>query len=230
MASQFPGDRPPPVTPSHTGVDTAGLIARVRNLVTQPKAEWPRIDAAPMTEKDIYLGVVAPLAAIPAVAGLIGSQLFPVRVPGLGLVLRQSLSFAIGNAIGVYLVAFIATFLSALAIAALAPQFGAVNDRLKATKLVAFTFAPVWVLGIINILPGLGGLLVLVLLIAAGYAIYLLYLGLPLLMKAPADKTAGYVGVSVFVMLVVYLLAGAIVGQIVGALTPAPTLGSITVR
>ena len=42
------------------------------------------------------------------------------------------------------------------------------------------------------------------------YSLYLLYLGLPMLMKAPADKAVGYTAVVVIVTIIVYIVAGSI--------------------
>ena len=227
MASQFPNDRPPPVTPPppySPGPDAAGLIARLRGLVTNPRLEWPRIDATPMTEQAIYTGVVVPLAAIPAIARAVGSVVFPPHV--FGIIIRTSVAGAVTGAVVGFLLSVLSVFLTALIVSALAPQFGGVNDRTRATKLIAFTSAPVWAAGILYIIPQLGGLATLV---AGLYAIYLLYLGLPVLMKSAPDKTVGFIVVTALVGIVVSLVVLTIAGTIVAAVTPTPTLGSVTV-
>jgi hypothetical protein len=57
------------------------------------------------------------------------------------------------------------------------------------------------------LLPMLGGLATLV---AAIYALYVIWLGLPVLMKCPQDKAAGYLAVTVVITLVVGIVVGAV--------------------
>ena len=44
------------------------------------------------------------------------------------------------------------------------------------------------------------------------YSFYLLYLGLPVLMKTPEDKAAGYTGVVVIAAIVLFLVIGLVAG------------------
>ncbi|RYD42182.1 MAG: YIP1 family protein, partial [Sphingomonadales bacterium] len=44
--------------------------------------------------------------------------------------------------------------------------------------------------------------------------LYLLYLGLPVLMKAPLDKALGYTVVVIIVYIVLFLVVGAVVGAL----------------
>jgi hypothetical protein len=108
---------------------------------------------------------------------------------------------------GVFLIAFI--------IDALAPSFGATKNQLQALKLVVYSYTAVWVAGIATIIPILGGLVVL-----AGfiYTLYTLYLGLPKLMKSPADKTVGYFVVSIVVAIVVYAIIFFVLAMILAML------------
>lgn len=55
------------------------------------------------------------------------------------------------------------------------------------------------------------------------YGLYLLYLGLPVLMKVPQDKALGYTVVVVIVAIVLFVIAGMVVGALA-----APSL--LTIR
>lgn len=63
------------------------------------------------------------------------------------------------------------------------------------------------------------------------YSIYLLYLGLPHMMKAPADKAAGYTAVTVILAILLSWILWAIVGSIAGrglwgpGYAPSATIG-----
>ena len=54
--------------------------------------------------------------------------------------------------------------------------------------LAAFVYTPVFLIGILSIIPVLGYLSILGLL----YGLYILYLGLPILQNTPKDKTVIY--------------------------------------
>jgi hypothetical protein len=66
-----------------------------------------------------------------------------------------------------------------------------------------------WLVGVFGLSPMLGVLAILGL-----YSFYLLYLGLPMLMKVPADKAVGYFIVTVILGLVMTFIINAIVGMI----------------
>ena len=217
MASQFPDERPP-ITPAPGG---SGLVDRVKNIITAPKAEWPRIDAEAVTERDLFMRYAVPLAAIPAVCGLIGQLAFPPRV--FGVVIRLSPGTAIANAVLGYLLGLAALFIMARIVDGLAPTFGARKGVVPATKLVIFASVPIWLAGVGGLIPGLGWIASLV---GLGYAIYLMYLGLPVLMKAPADKTVPYLAVVAVIWFVVTLVMGLIVAALAGLF--APSVGTVT--
>jgi hypothetical protein len=64
------------------------------------------------------------------------------------------------------------------------------------------------VCGIFNLLPGLG----LLAFVGVAYSIYLLYLGLPVTMKCPQDRSGGYTATVVVIALILGIVLGAIVG------------------
>jgi len=68
------------------------------------------------------------------------------------------------------------------------------------------------------VLPGLRILTILGL-----YSLYLLYLGLPVLMKAPAEKAMGYTVVVIIAAVVLFMLVGLVAGAVV---SPVVGLGA----
>ncbi len=190
MASQFPEDN-------------AALIERARRIILQPKDEWPRIEAEPMSVKGIMTGWAAPLAAIGPVAGLIGSLTFGFGF--LGITYRPSIGVAIGTAIIGYVLALIGIWVIARIIDALAPTFGGTRDPVAAMKVAAYSATAGWLAGIFQIIPSLAFLGLLGL-----YSLYLLYLGLPRLMKAPDDKAMGYTVATIVAAVVVMVVIGGV--------------------
>ncbi|HEX7560544.1 MAG TPA: Yip1 family protein, partial [Usitatibacter sp.] len=106
--------------------------------------------------------------------------------------------------------AVVMVFVLGFIIDALAPNFGATKSMPQATKVAAYAYTPVWVVSILKIIPLLG----IVVLLAAIYSIYLLYLGLPRLMKGPEEKAAGYTAVVVVVSVILAIVIGTIAGML----------------
>lgn len=191
------------------------LLARARGILLAPRDTWPAIVAEPASAASIYTGWVLWLAAIPPLASFIGMAAFGITVPFVGT-LRLGLGSLLSQLLLSYALALIMVFVMALIVEALAPSFGGSKDRLQALKAVAYAYTPVWIVGVFGLIPQLMGLTVLLRLAAAGYAIYLLYLGLPATMKCPQDKAAGYAAVSVVIDIVLAIVLGMIVGSTLG--------------
>lgn len=190
-------------------LNTASLVQRVKNILLTPAREWDVIDTESDTVASIYRKHVLPLAAIPAVAGLIGAVVFGYSA--FGFTYRPSVGAAVATAVIQYVMALVGVFVLALIIDALAPHFGAVPNRVQAFKVAAYSATASWVAGIFNILPALSILAILGL-----YSLYLLYLGLPKLMKAPTEKAMTYTVVVVIAAIVVALVIGALMAPVSG--------------
>jgi hypothetical protein len=187
------------------GSANSGLITRIQNILMKPAAEWDVIDGEPATVGGLYTGYACILAAIPAIASVIGSF----------LILHYGMLLLLVSLILSYVLSLVGIFVIALIIDALAPSFGAQKSQIQALKLVVYSYTASWVAGIALIIPVLGGLIALV---GWVYTLYILYLGLPKLMKSPADKTVGYFVVSLVVAIVVYGLIAIIAGIVIGML------------
>ena len=194
------------------------LVERVRQLLLSPRTEWEVINAEPTTPAALYTGYVMPLAAIGPIARVIGYSLFGISVPFLGTY-RVPIGSAITNAIATYVLTLIATYVLALIIDGLGPTFGAQRNSVQALKVAAYSSTPAWVAGVFSLVPGLGLLQILGL-----YSAYLLYLGLPALMKSPRDKAPAYTVVVILVAIVLFMLIGFIAGRFLAVPTAGMTL------
>lgn len=191
------------------------LFARARGILLSPRDTWPAVVTEPATVASIYTGWVLWLAAIPPLASFIGMAVFGISVPFVGT-LRVGVGSLLVHLLVSYAMALVMVIVMALIVEALAPSFGGSKDRLQALKAVAYAYTPVWIVGVLGLIPQLMALTALLSLAAAGYAIYLLYLGLPATMKCPQDKAAGYAAVSVVIGIVLAIVLGAIVGSTLG--------------
>jgi hypothetical protein len=195
------------------------LVDRVKNILMTPKTEWPVIEAEQTDIKSLYLGYIMILAAIPAIAGIIASMFVGSMVGAMagraGMGMGFGGSFAIGTALASYVITLVVIFVVAFIVDALAPNFGGQKSQINALKLVAYSATAGWVASIFTIIPVLGWIVAIV---GSLYGIYLLYLGLPVLMKCPEDKAVIYLVVVVVVYLVLsWLMTSLIFAGIFGS-------------
>jgi len=194
----------------------ANLQTRVVNILKDPNSEW-RVIAAESTDVGrLYREYIIPLSAIPVVAGFIGAVWLTGLFGGLG-VMHGGLLWTLCFSILSYVVALIGIYIDAVVIEWLAPKFKSSGTRVDALKVVAYSMTPVWVAGILSLVPLLGVLVI----VAAIYAIYLCYLGLPHVMKTPQDQVVIFMIVSAVVIFIVQLVLASILGAIMlgGAFT-----------
>jgi hypothetical protein len=182
------------------------LTTRVTNILKQPAQEWPVIAAEPTDVPALMTGYAAPLAAIPAICSWIGWS-----VIGLGFY-RRGLIAGLAAAIVSWVFALVGAFIGAIVIEKLAPTFKSSGSTVQALKLVVYASTPVWVAGVLNLVPPLSPLV----LIAALYAIYLFYLGLPPVMKTPSDQVIPYMVVSALVIIVITVCLTFVAGILTG--------------
>jgi len=167
------------------------LIERVKNILLQPKDEWPKIATEEATPQSLYFGYIMILAAIGPVATLL---VFSSLGIGVGL----------GTAVYSYVLSLVGVAILALIVDALAPSFGGTKDLAAAMKLVAYSFTAVWIAQIALLVPMLGMLVVLV---GSIYAFYLFFLGAPVLKKSAPDKAVPYtIAIVISAIVLIYLL------------------------
>lgn len=174
----------------------ANLQTRVVNILKSPETEWPVIAGESTDAGRLFREYIIPLSAIPVVASFIGMSLI-----GVGFY-RRPVVAGVSLLVVSYVLGLIGTYVCAMVIEWLAPKFKSSGSRVDALKLVAYASTPVWVAGVLNILPALG----VIGLLAGLYAIYLFYLGLPILMKTPADQVVGFMIVAALVIIVVSVI------------------------
>lgn len=194
------------------------IVQRVKNIILTPKTEWDVVAAEPTPPKDLIVSYVLPLAALSAIAGFIGTVII-----GSFLVGKASILWGLVGLVWALVMSIVSVFVIALIIDALAPSFGGQKNFNQALKVAAYSYTPGFVGGLFTIIPILGGLVAL---LFALYGLYVLYLGLPKLMKNPEDKTIVYELVVVVVAIVVWMFI-AFVG---GMMTGGAMLGAAAMR
>ncbi len=192
------------------------LTPRVKNILLQPGLEWQVIESEQTTVGELYSSYIMLLAAIGPLASVVGLSLIGINLPSSGTY-RVPLGSAIGHAAMSYVLGLAGVYVLALVIDALAPAFQGAKSHIQAMKVAAYSSTAAWLAAIFIAIPVLGFLQ-----IAGLYSLYLLYLGLPPLMKAPRDKALLYAVVVILAAMVVLTIIGAVAGLIISF--PAPTI------
>lgn len=194
------------------------LVDRVQSILLRPKITWLAIEEEPADAASIYRNYVMILALIPAVASFIGLSL--VGIGAFGVSFRVPIVAGLANMVVGYVMSLVMVFVLALIIDAMAPTFEGTKSQIGALKLSAYASTAAFVGGIFSLVPSLSVIGAL----AALYGVYLLYTGLPVLMKCPPDKAIAYTAVVV----VCAIVGGFVIAWVLSLLTPSPVrLGAI---
>jgi hypothetical protein len=186
------------------------LVSRVQKLLMSPKTEWDVIDKEPTDVAGILTTYVGPLVVISAVAALAGLLIFGINV-GYGIVVRPSITSLLIQAVIQVVLGIVMVYVFAFIVDMLATTFGAQKNFNQAFKLAAYTPTASWVAGIAQLVPMIGWIVVL----AGGiYSLYLLFIGLPKLMKPPADKAVVYTLACIGVVIVLAIVVGLVVARV----------------
>ena len=157
------------------------LWRRLMALLHSPKAEWDRIAEDDISIGRMSLGWIVPLLAASALASFVGRTI--VGMPEGFFYYRQPVMdglIVIAVFAGLGLLSFL---LFSGVIAIIAPVFGAQRDFRKALQIAAYAPAGSLFAGLLQFIPALSFALYL----GALYSIYLLFLGVPRVLK-PAEK------------------------------------------
>jgi hypothetical protein len=187
----------------------AGMVQRIQDILLRPTPTWEAIDSEAATIGGLDRSWVMPLAAVPVVCSFIKQVVFGVGFWSPHY--RPSIVWTAINAVVTYAMALGGVYVMALIIDALAPSFGGQKNQVQAFKVAAYSSTAAWLAGVFQLVPWFG-----ILGIAGLYSLYLLWKGLPKLMKAPEDKATGYVAVVLLLSIVVWVIIGAVTSTATG--------------
>lgn len=193
------------------------IVERAKNIIIKPKDEWNVIATENTPPAQLVVSYLLILALIPAIAQFVSFGLIGYNVPFVGHI-SGSIALGIRYAIIGFVTYFAGVYLSAFVIDILAPSFGSQKNFGKAMELVVYSYTPMMIASIFQMIPGLG-----ILGIVGLYGFYLLYIGFKPMMLTPEDKVTGYFVVSLLVIIAVYFVLGLILSSllITGAMTGA---------
>jgi hypothetical protein len=190
------------------------------NLIDRVK--WGVISGETTTTSELYKNYIIPLAAIGPVASFIGMSIVGISMPFIGT-FRVSITTSIASAVVYYILGLIGVYILAMIIDYLAPTFSGTKNMDQALKLAAYSYTAGWLAGIFVIIPALG-----ILSIVGLYSIYLLYTGIPVLMKAPREKSLGYTVAVVVAAIIIFVVISWIPRAFISYPTPRVNVPIVT--
>ena len=176
------------------------IVERVKKILLEPKKEWEVISRETTNPSELYKSYIMPLAAIGPVASIIGMSIVGISMPLAGT-FRLPLITSIGSAVVQYILSLVGVYILALIVDFLAPNFSGEKNSDQALKLAAYSYTAGWLSGIFVMVPALGFLMILGL-----YGLYLIYTGIPVLMKAPQEKALGYTAAVVIAAVIISVI------------------------
>ena len=179
------------------------LVERVKEIILKPAQCWPAIEQENTDLRQLYVPYMLALAAIPAVAGFIGLSIFGMG--GFGMTMRIPIVTGLGLMVSQYVLTLVMVYVWGWLVSVLANKFGGQPNLMNAVKLTVYSSTPAMVAGVFQLIPGLAILSML----GGIYSLYVMYLGLPVLMKNPNEKSIPY--------LVVVAIAGIVCSMVIGS-------------
>lgn len=201
-------------------------IDRSVGILKNPLAELNKVKSEQISKDYLTKQYIAILAVIPAVAYIIGNGFVGLNMGPFGS-FKLPIGTAVVGGVLTYILSVAGFYVTGMVINALAPNFASKQNENQAMKLAAYSYTPVLLGGIFNIIPMLG----VIGLLFSLYGLYILYLGIPVLMETPNDKALTYTIVIVVAMMVIYIVMGSITAAITLSMSPVPgMMGSIPWR
>ena len=187
------------------------VFERAKAMVLSPASEWRTIEPESGDAGYLFTNYAAFLAAIPPICAFLRRGVFGWAGPHLRHLHHHGFFSSLFGGLVHYLVTFVVLYGMAAVIDGLAPTFSAPKNSQNALKLTVYAMTPVWLAGVFVLVPGLGFLRLL----AVIYAVYVLWLGLPVLMKSPPDRTGPYALAILVCAIIASIVVSAIVGPVI---------------
>jgi hypothetical protein len=177
------------------------LWRRIVGLLRSPRDEWRVIAAERDDVSAICQSYVSILAVIPPASFLLGIALTAGRYLG-----AAGISTAIVSAMVSWVLTIGGTVASAVVLEKVSPRLDADGDLTAAFKLVAYASTPFWLSGICYA----SGLTAPLVALGAAWALWIFYVGAPIVMTVPPARALAFVAASAAIVLGVNTLFRAV--------------------
>ncbi|OGI41521.1 MAG: hypothetical protein A2140_01795 [Candidatus Muproteobacteria bacterium RBG_16_62_13] len=187
------------------------FLSHVWGLLAHPEEEWKTIHREHCTVTRCYCSHVLLLAAIPAIAGYIGTTQVGWQVTARELH-KLTPDSALQIAILFYITMLVAVFSVGKMIHWMGRTYGSKQSLPPCIALAAYTATPLFLIGIMLLYPLLW-LNLLLGLPALAYTVYLLYTGVPVMMGVPKER--GFLFASAVLAVGLVMLVGVLAATVI---------------
>jgi len=187
------------------------LLTHVWEILSEPRTAWARIRDEDLSIPGLYLRVVVPLALISPVAGYIGTTRIGWQI-GTGAPLKMTETSAAQISIVYFGAILVTLFVIGALIHWMSDTYGAKQPLSKCVAIAAYSAVPLFLVGVAQIYPVLW-INFLIGLPALAYAVYLLYLGVPIVMNISAER--GFLFCSAVLAVALVALVGLLASTVV---------------
>lgn len=181
------------------------FLSHVWGLFAHPAQEWEDIRKERCSIGKCYCSHVLFLAAIPAIAGFIGTTQIGWQI-GTSEVVKLTVESALMLSIATYVTMLVAVFTVGWMIHWMGKTYGTEQQLPQGIALAAFSATPLFLLGLAALYPVLW-LDMIIAMPALAYSIYLLYTGLPTMMQVSKEQgflfASAVMGVGLVVLVAV---------------------------
>jgi hypothetical protein len=179
-------------------------LRRIVSVIFRPAEEWERIAGEQMSVDSLLRAYILPLALLAPIATVIGMKTFdrdwdPVH----GYLVPPEQILAAGVVTFFAIVGSI--FLLAAVFVVLAPMFRSARDYVAALKVATFGSIPVLLAGATLLVPAMA----LVGMVGLCHSLYLYWLGVGHVLHVADPARAEFVGISLLLVALATILAGA---------------------
>lgn len=162
------------------------FIQHMMGIMYHPKQEWGQIRNEHFSASHIFLQQISLLAAIPAICMYIGTTQVGWSIAGSEYVKLEAMS-ALPAAIAFYFAMWVAVGFITVTIQWMEKNYGGNVSFEDCLSLATYTATPMFLSGLAALYPLLW-FNVAVGLVAISYTVYLLYTGVPVIMRIPEER------------------------------------------
>lgn len=162
------------------------VLQHIWGLFSRPEQQWRTIREQHCTITKCYCSHVLLLAALPVIAGFIGTTQIGWQI-GAREVVKLTVPSAVAIALLSYVTILVAVFSIGWLIHWMGETYGARKPLAQCVALAAYTATPLFLVGMLWVYPVLWFNL-LVGLPALAYTVYLLYVGVPIMMEVSQER------------------------------------------
>ncbi len=185
--------------------DPSKILNRAKEVFLRPKEVWANIYAEELTLKQILVEYYLPAVLLASICSFIGSVVIGTSFPIVGTI-RAEVFPSIIHLIARVGLSALYIWLGAKIVSFLSTKFGGNVSEINAAKALAFSFLPVALAGVFNLIPLLG----FVTFFVGIYSLYILYCSFSSLPEASTARTTGLYLTSLVSLLITFMIVGAI--------------------